>query len=225
MMDQANGMPGRTSDRYRPFTARLEEYVATAEDGSLASRIPAAPSDAETNPVGQLPHWLFAGGDTLAINAFRALALILADGRFAEGAGEEELGACLEEAMRLYPTTTILSRETLAETEWGGATVPAGAQVLIPNFFLHRDRDRFEYADRFAPERWLSGEAGEEWSFNHLSRGPQGCPGGALSLLLGKAALATVLDRRAAALESPSLDTVKPLPHMLDFFAVRARIA
>ena len=35
------------------------------------------------------------------------------------------LEGCLEEAMRLWPTTTMLSRETLAETEWGGPTVPA----------------------------------------------------------------------------------------------------
>ena len=46
--------------------------------------------------------------------------------------------------MRLWPTTTMLSRETLAETEWGGVAVPAGTQVLIPNMFLHRDRERHD---------------------------------------------------------------------------------
>jgi cytochrome P450 len=225
MMDEANGMPGKTSPRYPGFISRLREYAAAGEEGSLVARFDEAPADAETSPLGQLPHWLFAGGDTLAINAFRALALIAADGRYTVNASEDELGACLEEAMRLYPTTTMLSRETLAETEWRGATVPAGTQVLIPNLFLHRDRDRFEYADRFAPDRWLSGEACEEWSFNHLSRGPQGCPGGALSVHLGKAALATVLGAAATVLEAPSLDPEKPLPHMLDFFGIRVALA
>ena len=79
--------------------------------------------------------------------------------------------------MRLWPTTTMLSRETVADTDWRGVDVPAGTQVLIPNTYLHRDRERLDYADRFAPERWISGEAAEEWSFNHFSRGPQGCPG------------------------------------------------
>ena len=136
---------------------------------------------------------MFATGDTLAINAFRALAALashpnqraraIAELGEADGLdGERVVGlayleGCLEEAMRLWPTTTMLSRETLADTEWGGPTVPAGTQVLIPNTFLHRDRDRHAWADEFAPHRWVSGEAAGDWSFNHFSRGPQGCPG------------------------------------------------
>jgi cytochrome P450 len=223
MMGEANGMPEKTSPEYRRFVTRLGEYVSAAEDGSLVSRFHGAPADAETNPVGQLPHWLFATGDTLAINALRALVLIVAHPGARERAIEDDryLGACLQEAMRLYPTTTMLSRETTAETEWNGAAVPAGTQVLIPNTFLHRDRDRFEYADRFAPERWTDGDAGEQWSFNHFSRGPQGCPGAALAILLGKSALATLLRRHELELASPSIDPAKPLPHMIDFFGIR----
>jgi cytochrome P450 len=227
MMSEANGMPGKTSARYPGFIARLGEYVAAAEKGSLVSRFAGAPADAETKPVGQIPHWLFAGGDTLAINALRALALLVSHPRHRAIALDDEpyLEACLEEAMRLWPTTTMLSRETLAETEWGGVSVAPGTQVLIPNTFLHRDRDRHDYADRFAPERWVSGEAAGDWSFNHFSRGPQGCPGVALTLLLGKAVLATVLRGRELELTSTSLDPAKPLPHMLDYFGLRFRIA
>jgi hypothetical protein len=226
MMSEGNGMPGKTSGRYPGFVSRLGEYVGAAERGSLVSRFPEAPADAETKPVGQIPHWLFAGGDTLAINAFRALALLashpvqragaLADPAYLEG--------CLEEAMRLWPTTTMLSRETLAETEWGGVSVPAGAQVLIPNTFLHRDRDRDDHADRFTPERWVDGSAAGDWSFNHFSRGPQGCPGASLSLLLGAAALTAVLCGSELELASQALDPAKPLPHMLDSFGIRLRL-
>ena len=241
MMSEANGMPGRTSALYPGFIARLGDYVAAAEEGSLVSRFAEAPADAETKPVGQIPHWMFATGETLAINSFRALALLAShapqraraaaeidagDLSVAEGvAGLADLGACLEEAMRLWPTTPTLSRVTLADTEWGGATVPALTQVLIPNTFLHRDRDRHDYADRFAPQRWISGEAAGDWSFNHFSRGPQGCPGAALALLLGKAVLATVLRSSAVELAAPSLDPARPLPHMLDFFGLRFELA
>ena len=69
-----------------------------------------------------------------------------------------------------------------------------------------------------------SGEAAGDWSFNHFSRGPQGCPGTALARLLGKAALATVLRTGAIEPVSPSMDPAKPLPHMLDFFGIRVRI-
>ncbi len=235
MMSEGNGMPGETSERYGDFIARLGEYVAAAEEGSLVARFAGSPADAETKPVGQLPHWLFAAGDTLAINALRAAALIAAhpharrrvEGDASRnGDGAAMLGyleACLSEAMRLYPTSTMLSRETLAETEWGGVTVPVGTQVLIPNTFLHRDRDRFEYADRFAPERWVDGEASAEIAFNHFSRGPQGCPGARMSLLLGKAVLAELF-AMPVELASPRIDTAKPLPHMLDFFALELNV-
>ncbi len=227
MMSEGNGMPGKTSPRYPGFIARLGEYVSAAEAGSLVGRFPEAPADAETKPVGQIPHWLFATGDTLAINAFRALALLAAHPTEQERAcaDPEYLEACLEEAMRLWPTTPMLSRETLAATEWGGVEVEAGTQVLIPNLFLHRDRERHGWADRFAPERWTSGEAAGDWSFNHFSRGPQGCPGSAIARLLGGVVLATVLAGRELELLSPSLEPNRPMPHMLDFFGINVSLS
>jgi cytochrome P450 len=227
MMGEGNGMPGKVSPRYAGLIARLGEYVAAAEEGSLASRLGDAPADAETKPVGQVPHWMFATGDTLAINAFRALALLATHPAQRERAIDDPayLEACLEEAMRLWPTTKMLARETLAETEWGGVEVPAGTQVLIPNTFLHRDRERHAWADRLAPERWLSGEAAGDWSFNHFSRGPQGCPGTAIARLLGTAMLSTLLRGNQVELVSTSLDPSKPLPAMLDFFGLRFRLS
>jgi cytochrome P450 len=233
MMSEANGMPGEVSERYAAFVTRLGRYVAAAEPGSLVAHFGEAPADAETKPVGQIPHWLFANGDTLAINAFRALAAIASHPAQrakleAELSGDGDLPyleACLEDAMRLWPTTTMLSRETVAETDWRGETVPACTQVLIPNTFLHRDRGRLEYADRFAPERWVSGEAAGEWSFNHFSRGPQGCPGAGLALLIGKAVLTTLLRERRVEPISPRLDPSRRLPHMLDYFGIRFRLS
>ena len=225
MMSEANGMPGEPSKRYPGFIGRLGEYVAAADPASLVGQFPGAPADVDTKPVGQVAHWLFATGDTLAINAFRALALLAADpATQVRAVGDDAyLDATLEEAMRLWPTTTMLSRETVGATEWGGETVPEGTQVLIPNTFLHRDSDRFESADRFAPEQWLSGEAETEWSFNHFSRGPQGCPGVSLSLLLGRSALGAAIAGAPIELAGPALDLSRPLPHMLDFFSIRVR--
>jgi cytochrome P450 len=241
MMDEANGMPGRTSDRYADFVGRLGEYVDAADEGALVGLFDGAPSDERTRREGQIPHWLFATHDTLAINSFRALAAILSHPRqrgkvLDEIGGPDDepdgsqidgrayLGACLQEAMRLWPTTPMLSRVTLADTDWQGQTVPAGTQVLIINTFLHRDRERLDYADRFLPEAWTEGDAAERWEFNHFSRGPQGCPGAGLALFLGKAMLASLLRSRAVEAESP-LDPDRPMPHMLDFYSLRFRVA
>jgi cytochrome P450 len=119
----------------------------------------------------------------------------------------------------------MLSRETVRTVDWDGASVPAGSQILIVNTFNHRDREAFEFADRFAPEEWLSGAAADDWSFNHFSHGPQGCPGADLALSVGKAMLATVLRDRRVKLLQPSLDPAKPMPNMLDFFELRFTLA
>ena len=123
--------------------------------------------------------------------------------------------------MRLWPTTPMLSRQTLADVDWNGAAVPAGTQVVIVNTFLHRDRETHEYADRFVPEAWTPATRREDWSFNHLSHGPQGCPGSALALFMGKGMLAAVLEGHRRACRRARLDPGRPLPHMLDFFSVR----
>src|SRR5205807_10532128 len=102
-----------------------------------------------------------------------------------------------------------------------GVTVPAKTQVMILNTFNHRDRRGHDFADRFEPDAWISGGAGEDWSFNHFSNGPQGCPGVGLSMLVGKRMLAKLLEQREVGLLSPKLDPDRPLPHMLDYFGLR----
>jgi cytochrome P450 len=233
LMSEANGMPGEPSERLPELTARIARYVEAAEEGSLVSLFADAPHDDETRVVGQVQHWLFATHDTLAMNALRCLALIASHPRQRAAVedelrekplGDAYLDACLHEAMRLWPTTPMLARETVEDVDWDGATVPAGTQVLIVNAFMHRDPDRHDFADRFVPEPWIGGTAAEDWSFNHLSHGPQGCPGSGLALLLGRTLLATLLGERHVKLIEPRLDPERPLPHMLDFFALRFEI-
>ena len=240
MMDEANSLPEDVSEHYEPFIAKVQRYLDAAEPGSVVALFGEESADAEMKPAGQVPHWLFALGDTLAINAFRALALLAShpvQRRAVEAeiaaagpealssaeavAGLDYLQACLHEAMRLWPTTPLLSRETLEDTTWNGISVPAGTQLLISNTFNHRDRDRHAYADRFAPEAWTDGGAGEDWSFNHFSHGPQGCPGTGIALFVGKALLAELLTTRGVRLLQPSLDPDRRLPHMLDYFGLR----
>jgi cytochrome P450 len=241
LMDEANGLPKERSESYEPFMKRIHAYVAEAEHGSLVELFDHAPSGPATEPAGQVTHWLFALGDTLAINAFRALALItthpaelarvIAEVTESESEGDaptaagiaslDHLEACLEEAMRLYPTTPLLSREAITDVAWNGATVPANTQVLISNAFNHRDPERIPFADRFAPEEWSEGGAAESWSFNHFSHGPQDCPGTGIALFVGKGLIAHLLGRRRFDLLGPDLGPDRPLPKMLDYFALR----
>ena len=225
LMSAANSMPGESGEGVRELEAMISVHVDRAERGSLVGRFAAAPSDTRTAPVGQVPHWLFALGDTLAINAFRALAVLAADEHVADRARDsrEYLGACLLEAMRLWPTTAVLSRETTAPVELRGETLPAGTQIVIVNSFNHRDAERVPYADRFAPEEWIEGEALANPSFNFFSRGPQVCPGTAIATGVGEELLGSLLEGYELTDSSPGLDLAR-LPHMLDFFGIRVEV-
>ena len=237
LMSEANGLPSERSERFQPFVERLRSYVQTQPGGLVALFADADPRP-EVAAVGQLPHWLFATADTLPANVLRALALLATHPQQRAGvdrelgedpsaldarglAGLPYLRACLHDAMRLWPSTPLLSRETVTDIQFAGEIVPAGTQILWSNVFHHRDRDRVPYADRFAPEEWTDGDAGKNWAFNHFSHGPQGCPGVSLSVLIGATVLAEVLSRADVRLENPALDPAQPLPHMLDVFALR----
>ena len=237
LMSKGNSMPSEPAAEYPAFAARIEKYVQAGEAGSLAGLAAEAPSDEQTRVAGQFAHPFFAMQDTLAINTLRTLAALAAHPRQRRRVAEElaatgsadsgaiakltYLEACIQETMRLWPTTPMLSRETTEDVEWNGATIPAGTQILIVNTFEHRDRETLEYADRFYPEAWIHGTAAQDRRFNHFSHGPQGCPGAGISLFCGKTMLATLLAAGDPELINPKIDPEKPLPHMLDFFSVR----
>ena len=219
LMEQANGMPGRRSAEFEPFVAKIHALTEAAPDWSLAGIAARTEAGRDVQPEGQIPHWLFATQDTLAANVLRALALIASHDAAADPR------AALLEAMRLWPTTPLLSRELLSDVTWHGVRVPAGTNILICNTFMHRDRERLgDAADRFTPEAWADGGAfAGDWGLNFFSHGPQGCPGSDLATALGTAALEAVLERGTPVLENPALDPAKPLPHMLDAFSIRVR--
>lgn len=236
LMAQANRLVGLgPNDDYYELYGRLERKLAEPEPGSLIARIDDAPQSDRTRVVHQVPHWIFAMRDTLATNTFRALALIASTSATTAPAREEIEGAdisdpealgglaylsgSLGEAMRLWPTTPILARETTRATELAGAPLDSGTQVLILNTYNHRARDAVEDADTFNPERWTDGA--RDYRFNHLSNGSQDCPGGPLVYLLGKAVLGRTLERYDVELKRPSLDPSRPLPYMLDHYEIR----
>ena len=222
LMGEANRLVGlKTGDDYYELYGRLERRLSSPEPGSLLARFADAPQTDTTRVVHQIPHWMFAMRDTLGANAYRALAAIVADPSVEQRARDDSgyLEGVLEEAMRLWPTTPLLARETTSDTTLAGEEVPEGTQVMILNVFNHRDPDRVDDADRLKPERWADGH--RDYRFNHLSNGTQDCPGGPLVLLLGKEVLARMLERFELKLESPVLAAGEPLPHMLDFFSVR----
>ncbi|GAB3861817.1 cytochrome P450 [Nocardioides maradonensis] len=237
LMAAGNSMPGSPAAGYEEFHEHLAAYVDAPDETALTGLVAGAPQDAETDVPGQLIHWLFAMGDTLPTNLFRTLALLAthpeqrakalaeveshATDDVAAIAGASYLAGCILDTMRLWPTTALFGRVQAEDVRWAnGEKTPAGTPLLIHNLFNHRNRERIPYADRFAPEEWSDGDAGQDWSFNFFSHGPQGCPGAGLSVLLGQAFLARVLTTSTPVLASgPKLDPNHRLPHGFDVYA------
>lgn len=240
LMSQGNKMPGKPGPQYPELISIIEGHLAKAAPGSLAAEVAKAP----TPPGGaasQVVHWLFAMGDTLAANTLRALAALASHGAQQAEVRKEiaaadiatpkgvaslkYLGGCLLEAMRLWPTTGMFARVTTRDVTFpNGAVLPEGRQVLIYNVFNHRNRALVPFADRFSPGEWATGKASEDWSFNFMSHGPQGCPGYGLSVFLGQAVMANLLSAGSLSLSGARLDPGKPMPYSLDLFGFRIQI-
>jgi cytochrome P450 len=235
LMSAGNKMPGEPAPGYDELISMIEGYLKDPEPNSLAALIAEAPAPADVKPAGQVVHWLFAMGDTLGANTFRALATLsthleqqrevraeMAATDITSAAGIASLtylAGCLLEAMRLWPTTALFGRVATRDVPFpSGAVLREGTQVLIYNVFNHRNRDRIPYADRFSPGEWASGDAGDDWSYNFFSHGPQRCPGDGLSVFLGQAVLAHLLDAGSPTVSGTSLNPEKPLPHSVDLY-------
>lgn len=243
LMAAGNKMPGEPAPGYEEFHGRIAEYVAAPDPAALTGLIAAAPQSERTDVPGQLIHWLFAMGDTLPTNLIRALALLAThpdalaavraevDGaalpEVDQVAGATYLAGCILEAMRLWPTTGLFGRVLAEEFRWpNGQKTPAGTQVLVYNLFNHRNDARVDFAHRFAPEEWVSGDAGEDWSFNFFSHGPQGCPGAGLSIFLGQAFLARLVTQATPeVVAGPRIGPDDPLPFTLDVYGLEIGLA
>jgi cytochrome P450 len=216
------------------FYARIRAALENPEKESLSFQCRHAPSTPATKIEHQIPHWMFAMMETLATNTIRTLALIVAHPQ-AESRVRSELRdqavlspaavdslhyleGCLQEGMRLWPTTPLLVRETLDEDVLGSGTIPAKTQILIMNNFNHRDWETVPFADKFNPEFWLNRAA--DYRFNHLSNGVQICAGKHLALFIGKAVLATVLLTGRYRLKRPELNPRRPMPYAYNEFQI-----
>lgn len=60
----------------------------------------------------------------------------------------------LEESLRLHPPFWFENRNTMAEVELGGATLPQGSLVVFSRYSLHRHVDFWSRPDQFDPNRF-----------------------------------------------------------------------
>lgn len=230
----AHPLRRRLRDR---FGQNLHRHVVDAAPESLAGVVRTVSASASVDPVGQMPHWLFAF-DAAGMVAARTLGVLAVhpDQRSrveAEIAGVDPsvphtfdyLRGCVLDTTRLWPTTPVILRDSVVETTWSGPggefTIPAGAGFVILSSAFHRD-GALPFANTFEPEIWLDGRAEQYPALVPFSAGPTACPGRNIVEFTTSTFLAALLRGGHFTLESdPKPDPDRPLPMTFDNFGLR----
>lgn len=100
----------------------------------------------------------------------------------------------IEEVMRLYPPVWILPRLAQGQDEVGGYHVPAGADVLVCPYTLHRHPGFWPEPERFDPERFDPDRSAQRprYAYIPFGAGPRFCVGNNLGMMEAVFVLATI---------------------------------
>jgi cytochrome P450 len=105
--------------------------------------------------------------------------------------------AVLKEAMRLYPSAPIMGRLTVQEDELMGHRVPAGSNVVVVPWTIHRHPDFWVDPLVFDPSRFTGTgtrpEPAHRYAWMPFGGGPRACIGQHFSMVEAVLALALIL--------------------------------
>ena len=89
------------------------------------------------------------------------------------------LRATLDETLRLYPPTHRIGRTVISTVVVGGYELPVGADVLLPQWAVHRSARWYVRPLEFVPERWTPAfrRALPKFAYFPFSGGPRICVG------------------------------------------------
>jgi cytochrome P450 len=101
----------------------------------------------------------------------------------------------IEEVMRLYPPVWILPRVAQADDEIGGYHVPAGADVVVVPYTMHRHPQLWPDPERFDPERFDPSRTSNRPNYAYIpfGAGPRFCVGNHLGMMEAVFVLSSVV--------------------------------
>jgi cytochrome P450 len=147
---------------------------------------------------------LVAGHETTATGLSWAFELLLRTPRVLqklraslEDEGDETyLDAVVKEALRLRPVIPGVGRVVRGEPfELGGYMVPPGVEINPSIGVIHRRADRYPQPGEFRPERFLTDDAPDTYTWVPFGGGTRRCLGASFALLEMKVVIKRVLAR------------------------------
>jgi cytochrome P450 len=105
----------------------------------------------------------------------------------------------IKESMRLYPPAWGLARQVIKDVELGGYRIPAGANVVMSQWVMHRDSRFFTNPEKFDPGRWRTEECQKlpKFAYFPFGGGPRQCIGASFAMMEAVLLLATIATRFA----------------------------
>jgi cytochrome P450 len=121
-------------------------------------------------------------------------------------------GRVVQEVMRLYPPVWILTRQAQQADVVAGYAVPAGADVMVCPYALHRHPKHWDRPDEFDPDRFLPENSAGRPTYAYLpfGAGPRFCVGNTLGLM--EAAFVLTMVARELTLTGVAGYTATPEP-------------
>ncbi|HEX6802272.1 MAG TPA: cytochrome P450 [Terriglobales bacterium] len=103
----------------------------------------------------------------------------------------------IKEVLRLYPPAWSLARTVISDFHVRGYLIPAGANVVMSQWIMHRDPRYFRDPEQFDPDRWLDPAMQKLPRFTYFpfGGGPRQCIGSSFATMEATLILATVAQR------------------------------
>ena len=103
----------------------------------------------------------------------------------------------IRETMRLYPPAYVVGRRPLEDITIGGHFIPAGTNVLMSQWIVHRDERWYDRPAEFDPDRWAEGLAARlpKYAYFPFGGGPRVCIGNTFAMLEATLVLAQIAQR------------------------------
>ncbi len=128
----------------------------------------------------------------------------------------------ISEALRLYPPVWVIARRIVAPYQLKQFTLPAGAELFMSPYVVHRDPRNFPDPLTFDPDRWAPAveQHRPKFSFIPFGGGSRGCMGERFAWLELMLSLASIAQRWELRLK----DQREIMPNPAFTFGPRSRI-
>ena len=150
---------------------------------------------------------LLAGHETTATGLAWTFDLLLHDARVLARAGEREpayLDAIVKESLRIRPVIQGVGRVVRERPlALGGYEVPVGVEINPSIRTIHRRADLFVDPERFLPERFLSEQPPDTYTWIPFGGGTRRCLGASFATTEMRIVLSAVLERCELAAADP----------------------